>query len=54
MMVAQLAVPSTGGIRERLTDPVRDGLAVAGRNLIALVRVPGCWSSPPSSRWSSC
>ncbi|MDH6144306.1 ABC transporter DrrB family efflux protein [Kitasatospora sp. GP30] len=40
MMAAQLAVPSTGGIRERLTDPVRDGLAVAGRNLIALVRVP--------------
>jgi ABC-2 type transport system permease protein/oleandomycin transport system permease protein len=35
-----LAVGATGTLRERLAAPVRDGLAVAGRNLVGLVRVP--------------
>jgi ABC-2 type transport system permease protein/oleandomycin transport system permease protein len=34
------AVRAAGSARERLAAPVRDGLAVAGRNLVGLVRVP--------------
>ncbi|WP_236652004.1 ABC transporter permease [Streptacidiphilus neutrinimicus] len=34
------AVRATGSMRERVAAPVRDGLAVAGRNLVGLVRVP--------------
>ena len=50
MTTAATTATGTRRVARSPLRPLRDAIAVAGRNLIAYRRVPSWWCSPPSSR----